>query len=669
MKNQVSAEKKSPVRSAAAFLVLAAFALIIYLPSFSAPFFLDDWGSIVDNQYIRVRDLKPSTLLGAAMQNGLQNRPLSNLSFALNYYFNGIDPLGYHLVNFIFFCLTALGVFLLLMRLLARLGFDRTRSFAAAWLSALVWVSHPLNTQAVTYIVQRHVVFSGAFSIWSLYFFHAGMESKKFRRSLFSLCGLCLFCALLCKETAASLPALIFLYKLYFFDELKPGWLKRNAKWLIALLFFYGLGAAAILRPGMLALLQHDFARNHISAWGKFLSAPRSLFWYLCLIVFPFPQFLSLFHEFPLSTGLLHPATTLLSWLALPAAVVAALALARRQRIFSFAALWYLGSLSVEAMPLPIDLVNEHRLYLAMLGLIVPACSWPVLKAKDFRPALAFAVVVALFFGWFSFSRNQVWTSSMKLWVDVLEKIPGYANAYNNIGAAYAEKGRVDKALLFYSKAVELDPENAIAFDNRGVILKNQGRIDLAVQDFKKAIGLAPEYADAYNNLAAAYIDQGRIDEAIGSAQKALDLTPAFASARYNLGAAYFEKGETASALKNFNQAIELNPQYAAPYRGRAMVYYENGRLDQAIDDFSQAIKLKPRFAEAYNGRGACWQAKGMLDLAVRDYNIAIELKPDYAEPYYNRGLAYKAKGHPDLAEKDFTRAVLLDRKFAAMPR
>jgi len=655
-----------PVRLGAGIFLLA-FALVIYLPSFKAPFHLDDWGSVVNNSYVRILDLKPSSLWRAAWQDGKQNRPLSNLSLALNFYFGGLDPAGYHAVNLLFLGLTALGVWLLLERLLVRMGFEPKRSGIAAWLSALLWAAHPLNTQAVTYIVQRHASFAGAFSVWSIYFFHLGLEARKRRPLFYSLCALCTISAILCKETALVLPALIFLYKVYFFDELKPGWLRSNARWIITLAVFYALAAAVALRPEMLARLRHDFAYHQISAWGKFLSAPRPLFWYLCLILFPFPQFLSLFHEFPLSTGLLHPFTTVVSWAAFLAAVFIALARARRWRIFSFAVLWYLGSLAVEAMPLPIEIVYEHRLYLALLSVLAPACSWPVLKGKSLKLVLPWAMAIALFFGFFTFSRNRVWTSNTALWEDVHKKFPKNADACNNLGAAAVDKGRLDLAVLYYTKAMELDPNNALAYDNRGVVYGKKGQLDLAIKDFNKAIELDPEYADAYNNLGAAYIDKGRIDLAIQDLSKALELDSKFASAYNNLGAAYVEKGQLGPAIQNFSKALELNTKYAAAYRGRGVAYFQRGQLDPAIQDLSKAIELNPKYAEACNGRGAAYQLKGQLDLAIRDYSRAIELDPQYAEPYYNRGLVYKAKAQPELAQKDFDKAIELDPKFAAI--
>ena len=613
-------------------IILLTFALVIYLPSFKGAFHLDDMHSIVDNPYVHIRNLKPATLFRAAFQDFHQNRPLSNLSLALNYYFGRLDPFGYHVVNFIFFCLTGLGIWLLLNRLFLQLGFEQARSGLAAWLCALLWSSHPLNTQAVTYIVQRHTSFAGAFSIWSIYFFHLGLEAKKRQPLFYGLCGLCAACALLCKETALTLPAMLLLYKIYFFDELKPGWLRSNGKWIVALAVFYGLGALVALRPEMLANLRRDFAGKHISAWGKFLTAPRALFWYLHLVVLPLPRFLSLFHEFPLSRSFFHPYTTAVSWLGLLLVVYLALARARRSRIFSFAVLWYLGSLAVESMPLPIEIVYDHRLYLALLSLIVPACAWPVLKAKSLKPVLALSVAVALVFGFFSFSRNRVWTSEASLWEDVLQKYPKNASACNQLGLVYAGEGRLDLAIQYYDKAIELNPSGTDAYNNRGNAYRARGQAGLSIKDFSKAVELNPREANAYYNRGLAYADQGRFD----------------------------------LAIQDYSKAIELGDKNGEAYNNRGAAYANIGRQDLAIEDYLKALELNPGNAAAYNNLGAAYVDKGRLDLAIRNCSKAIEIDPGFAAAYYNRGLAYKAKGQPELAQKDFNQAAELDPQFAS---
>ena len=574
-------------------ILLLAFATLIYLPSFQGSFHLDDLSSIVKNPYVHITDLKPETLFRAAFQDGLQNRPLSNLSLGLNFYFNRTSTFGYHLANFAFFLLTSLAVWLLLERLLLRLGYAPGRSAPAAWLCGLLWASHPLHTQAVSYIVQRHASFAGAFMVWSVYFYHLGLEAKRRRFLLFGLCGACGISAVLCKETAVVLPGLLLLYKLYFFDELKPGWLRRNAIWIIGLAVLYALGAAAFLRPEMLEHLRREFAGKNIDPWEKFLSAPRSLFWYLYLILFPFPQFLSLVHEFPLSTGWLHPPSTLLSWLALLLVVSAALVGARRFRIFSFAVLWYLGTLAVEAMPLPIEIVNEHRLYLALLSLLVPFCAWPLLKAKRLMPALAWGLVIALFFGFFTFTRNRVWVSEISLWGDVARKAPESELAYNGLASAYVERGRPDLVIQVCSKAIELNPRFAEAYSNRGVAYYQKGLLDLAIRDLSRAIELDANLAEAYSNRALAYDGKNQLD----------------------------------LALQDYDRAIAINPEYAYAYNNRGWAYFKMGRLDLAIQDYSRAIAINPGYAQAYKNRGWAYKTKGQLDKAQSDFARASELE------------------------------------------
>jgi len=653
-------------------ILLFAFALAIYQPSFQAPFHFDDVTSVVTNQYVQIRDLKPAPLFRAAFQDFSQNRPFSNLSLALNYYVGQLNPVGYHIVNFLFFCLTALGIWLLLERLFLHMGFGPVRSLLAAWLSALLWAAHPLNIQAVTYIVQRHTSFAGAFSIWSIYFFHTALETKKEglkNRVLLVLRSLgvvgCGLSALLCKETALTLPALIFLYKVYFFDELKPGWLRQNFKWVIALAVFYALGATVALRPAMLARMGQDFTSNHLSAWGKFLSAPRPLFWYLGLVLFPFPQFLNLLHEFPESTGLFHPWTTAFSWAAFLAVVFIALARARSHRLLSFAVLWYLGSLAVESMPLPIYMVFEHRLYLALLSLLVPACAWPVLRAKSLKPVFSWALAVALFFGFFTFSRNRVWTSDAALWKDVVQKSPNSSDAYNNHGIACAKNGQLDLAISDFSKALALDPKLPNAYFARGAAYADKGQPGPAIMDFSKNIELNPKNADAYLNRGIAYVHSGQIDRAIADFNKTIELNPKYPEAYDNRGVAFRASGRLDLAISDYDKAIELDPKDAKAYGNRGNAYGSQGQFDRAISDFSKALEMDPKAAQVYHNRGISYAHKGQLELAIADFSKALELNPKDAEVYAYRGTAYKAKGQDELARKDFAKAIELDPNLA----
>lgn len=560
---------------------IVALALAVYAQSFRAPFQLDDLTSIVSNEYIRVQSLDPGSLSRAAFQDFRQNRPLSNLSFALNYYFNLLDPAGYHAVNFAALAITALLIGLWLSRLFTHLGFEPSRSRLAGWLAALVWALHPANVQAVTYVVQRHASLAGMFSIAGIYFFHLA-QGKKSGRIWFQLVSAfsCLL-ALLSKETAVTLPAIMLAYKVCFFDDLKPGWPARNWKWLAALAAFYAGAGVLALRPATAGAL-FDFEGAPFTAWQKLLSAPRALFWSFSLVVFPVPQRLNLLHDFPASRSWLQPATTIFSWVLLGAVVFAAVRRARQWKIFSFAVAWFLAMNLVELMPLPIDLVNEQRLYLASLSVIAPAAGLAVLRPGKIRLAVGWMMVVALFFGFFTFARNRVWLSEESLWRDVTGKSPSVAMWWSHLCSAQIEAGKLKSAAHACSLALSLDPDLAEARLNLGNIFLQEGDFSRAEIEFQEVLKLKPGDGLGYFNLGLVKIAQNDLAAAKAMFAQAERLNPSEAKVYFNMGLVYEAAGEMAEAARLFGLALKQRPEWLAPRLKLTVIMAGLGRCREA---------------------------------------------------------------------------------------
>ena len=590
-------------------IALIGLPLLSYLPSFHSQFHLDDWTIVRNSRYLNIKDLKPDTLYRAAFQDFKNNRPLVNLTLALNYFIAAagpgqnarIEPLGYHIVNFLVLLITAFGIWLWLRKLLGRLEFDNKTGSWASFAAALVWACHPVNVQAITYVVQRYASLAGMFSIWSICFFHLGEDRDK-RRAIFLVWSV-LFCllALLSKESAATLPALLFLYKLFFFDRLAPGWLKKNWAWILGLVIFYGLAAAFILRPSM-SKVALDFSRQPFQARERIFSEPLALFWYPLIIIFPFPQFLSLLHQFPISHSFFQPET-IFSFLAVCAAIFLAIAQARRHRLLSFAIIWYLGQLLVEAMPLPIEIAHEHRLYLAQLSIIVPAIACPLLKLNRFKPALSWAVLVALFFGFFTWQRNKLFISEQSLWRDTLRKAPEFSSlpwrmyclarvnrseclqaipicrkaemespedltTINNLGACYLKTGETAKAQVEFLLADSLDPGNAAIAFNLGLTGSLRKDYANAAEWYLKSIARNPRNPVAHYNLALSYSALGKEQDYLAELEQALMLNPGYMGARAELALALARKGRCQEAFKlaennsrsdrRFQQAAQL---------------------------------------------------------------------------------------------------------------
>ena len=585
-------------------ILLGAFAWVIYAPGFKGSFHLDDFTSIVQNRYIRIDGLAPATLFRAAFQDFRQNRPLTNLSFALNYYAGRLHPSSYHLVNFCILLFSGLGLWLWLCRLFARLGFPDSRSMLTGWLGAMAWIAHPLNVQAVTYITQRGAALAGGFSLWCIYFYHLALEDYR-RRWLFHL-GWIFFCllALLSKETALVLPAIVLAYKIYFFDEPGPGWLKRNWKWLALLAVFYLAAAGFLLRPGIRGRI-FEYSAVPFSGVEKFLSGPRTFFWYLALTLFPFPSRLSLSHDFPVSSGLFSPLSTFLSWLALLCALFLVFIRGRLSRMFSFAVIWFLGWLLVEAMPLPIDLVNEHRLYLAMLAVMLWPIATPVLLLKKPWPAVAAAVIVICSLGFFSRQRNQVWLDELSLWMDVTQKSPGVGRWWSNYCGALLEAGKLEKAGAACRVAVGLDPRHAGVHINLGNIFFQLGDYSRAGKEYEEALGLEPQSALAYFDLALVRIAQQDLTAAGKLMAEAERVGSPDAVLYFNLGQVYEKLEEPANAMRVLQRAVALRPEWSEPRLKLAGTLLGQGRCREAVELVRGSPVPDPRFEQILRGCGA----------------------------------------------------------------
>ena len=580
-------------------LVLAGAALIIYFPSFPASFHLDDWQIIVANHYLKDFNFRPGSILKAAFQDGGNNRPLVNISLALNYYFNGARPLGFHLVNFLILVLTGLGVWAALRRLLSRLGYQEPRAGLAAWLAALVWVAHPLDTQAITYIVQRYASLAGAFSIWSIYFFHCGSERKGRARGLYLCSALAGLFAMLCKETALTLAALLLAYRIYFFDRFQPGWLKRNAKWMAALAGFYLLAAFLIFRPGMVKTLSSGFLLKQIHPGQRLLTEARVLIWYPLEILFPFPQHLSVFHDFSASQSLVNPISTALSFALILALIAAAVYLARTRPAFSFAVIWYFVLLLVEALPLPIEFASEHRLYLASLAIIAPATAWPILKLNKYKRAAAAIIAIAVLLGGFSRHRNRVWRSEESLWRDTIAKAPSNPRAWLDYCSALAAADNCRRALPVCQKAMALVPSDAGTHNNLGMCYKKMGELESAEKELMKAASLSPDQVSVpLVNLANLYRAKKDYAGAAKWYAAALERDPANAQAHYDLAIIYNVLKREAEAMRELEEALHLNPGLSEARFYLAQALAVKGKCPEARDLIQKAPAGNPQFSE-----------------------------------------------------------------------
>ena len=594
-------------RSPLEFLIVAAAAIAVifaYTAALPGPFVFDDESNITENRHLRIHSLGWDELYAAAFKSPIANRPVANLSLALNYYFNGYNVVGYRFVNIlihIFNGFLLYGLAKVTFRTPAMAGHIQASGLAAAF-AALVWLVHPLHTQSVAYIVQRMTSLAVMFYLLALLcYVKARLDLSGGRRAwLWAGCGLAGLLALGSKEIAATLPAFVLLYEWYFFQKLDASWLRRWLPGIVVACLLMGIISLVFL--GIRNPIEQIFSRyagGEFAAWQRLLTQLRVVCVYISLLIWPHPSRLNLDYDFPASASLLEPPTTLAGFLIIAGLLFLAVRLAKREPLASFSILWFFGNLAIESSVIPLETVFEHRTYLPS---VMPAIAAVALLFRLVRPkwvAVGLLSVAAVGGALWTHQRNQVWSDAVTLWRDCVQKSPLKARPYNNLGTALVDRGRLPEAESNLRKAIELKPQYGDARYNLGYVLIRSGRMEEGARQLLEAIRLEPENYMAHNNLGIAYLLQENYPPAVHHLQEALRLKPDFETARNNLGVALKNQGDLDAALREFSEAIRLKPDFAEAYNNLGLTLKEQGKLKEAEENFRRALRVNPEYETA----------------------------------------------------------------------
>ena len=632
-----------------ALLVLAGGAA--YARSFAGPFVFDDVGSIVDNPTIR--HLWPLGPALAPPPGGLtvSGRPFLNLTLALNHAFGGTHVGGYHALNLVIHLLAGLALLGVARRTLRALP-------VLAWAIALLWTVDPLQTESVTYVIQRAESLMSLWYLLTLYCFirhaetQAGSSDGKGRGPWSSLCVISCLLGMATKEVMVSAPLIALLYDRTFLSgSFRAAWLRRRplylalaATWILLLGLVIGEGGGRGGSAGLGAA---------VSGWAYWLTQPAAVARYLRLAVWPHPLVFEYGTFWVKAAGQVLPAAFLVGLLILGTAVAL-----RRWPAWGFLGCWFFALLAPTSLvPGTTQMIVEHRVYLALapmlaalLGAGTAAGRWLSRRAGIAEPAAAGwgALVLAAGMGILATDhRNQTYRSELVLWADTAAKRPGNALAHNNLGIALEKiPGRIPEAIAQFQEALRLDPNFYEAHNDLGNLwLKTPGRLPDAVAEYRAALRMWPGFAEAHNDLGDALWQMpDRRDEAISEYKAAMRIKPGYAGAHNNLGKAWLETpGKWQGAVNQFEEALRLQPDFAEAHNNLGNAWaLQPGRLHDAIGQFQEALRLNPGFAEAHNNLGNAWlQVPGKLPEATRQLEEALRLQPDYPEALNNLGNAW----------------------------
>ncbi|MGH8396971.1 MAG: hypothetical protein ACRETA_01825 [Gammaproteobacteria bacterium] len=438
-------------------LLLLVATLLAYWPGLHGPFLFDDYSSITNNPALHLGGLARHDLMRAAFSShaGLLLRPISMMSFAMNYYFFGESSFSFKLVNLFIHLANALLILWLSRRLLVncrrRFQFEWTDT-QLTWASVIVtavWALHPLNLTSVLYVVQRMTSLAALFTLTGMLAYIYGRERMVAEKTgwplVWLLTPLCGVIGVLCKEDAALLPLYLLVIEWLIF-----GFQSANQRVAKNVWAFYFCG---LLLPGLIGvayLIHHHeilagYAGRSFTLPERVLTEFRVVFLYIKWTFFPDIRQLALYHDdIRVSTGLLAPMTTLWSLLALVALLALAVWQRKQRPLLSLGILWFFAGQMMESTVLPLLIAFEHRNYLPDYGLLLAFFSLLLLPAASgshvLRPSLRWALAALILPVLFSatFIRASEWRSYLDFAYYEALHHPESGQALYSLGQAYS---------------------------------------------------------------------------------------------------------------------------------------------------------------------------------------------------------------------------------------
>jgi protein O-mannosyl-transferase len=651
-------------------LLIVAAVLVAYGNTIWSPFVLDDLPSITENASIRSWE----SAFATPVQSSTYARPLLNLSLALNYRISGYSVWSYHVVNLLCHVGSALVLYGIIRRTL--FGLSGARSTLIAGGAALIWAVHPLNTEAVTYTVQRAESLMGLFLLLTIYGFIRFTGDDPKRSWIFGV--LSVFSCLLgmaTKEVMVSAPLIVWIYDRTFVAG--SFWAALCVRWK-----YYCALASTWIVLAFLVLGSHGRGGTAgfgagVSVWSYLVTQAPAIVHYLRLCAYPRP--LIFYYGKGLVTDPLSVVPESVVVITLLGATLWAL---RRNPAVGFlgASFFLVLAPSSSFVPVVTETVAEHRMYLALIPVVVIG----VLAINRLFGSFGLLIVpmIALTLGAMTYSRNQAYGSAFKLWGATVRDDPMNPWAHNNLGCELDTiPGRARDAMAEYETALRLKPDHAEAHYNLANDLRLvPGQINGAIAHYEAAVKYDPNFPKAQNNLATALLDvPGRFSDSIYHYREAIRLDPGYAKAHFNLGNAWSTvPGRERDAIAEYRIALGIHPDYAEAHNALGKVLLNDpATQSEAVAHLNEAIRINPGYAEAHYNLGTVLSAvPGQTDEAIAHLREAVRLKSDYAEARNN--LANLLAGvpehweeaialyrtaleiHPDYAEEHYNLAVAL---------
>ncbi len=554
----------------------------------------------------------------------------------------------------------------------------------------MLWAVHPLNTQAVSYIIQRLESIMALFYLLTLYCFVRAQHSRwRFGWYLLSMlaCGL----GMGCKEVMVTAPLVVLCYDRAYVG--RSWWRAVRDRGL----FYVALAATWLVLAWAMGHFQGEYRSGALlsveglSPWTYLTNQAAVITHYLQLAFVPAHQCAVYGWPVETSTGKLWPYLALIGGL-----LIAALWLMVARPALGFPAISFFLVLAPTSSVVPIiDLAFEHRLYLPLTAIVTLVCvglgrmlgllDWssaqpPTKTRQALAVALGLSATVAL--AMTTYARNEVYRSEESFWRDVTEKAPGNVQGWLGLGGVSAKQHAMEEAERCFLRALELAPDqakpqatyagllissgryseaaelldkagksepNLVEFVvNQGLLLSLQGKFAEAQPYLEAGVRAAADDEELQTNLIVNLCYLGKVEQALSTAEANLARRPRSARATNDVAACQLAGGDARTSIETARRAIELDPQLARAHATLGMAVSLHSPRE-AIAHLQRACDLDPQSHEFLSALANLTMNEDPQS-AVELYRRAAGLRPDDVQTKLRLAMAYDATGQVEPA-------------------
>jgi len=608
------------------FVLIIFIGILAYANSLQGQFLWDDESLVQYNPYIKdwsyLQTIFTNRLGSSVKEAGAFYRPVQTFTYLIDYSIWRLDVFGYHLANMAWHIFAALSIFSLVQVLF--------RNGKLSLLTALLFIVHPIHTEAVSYISGRADSLAVFFMMLSyiLYLKH----DQKCGNALLGLMMISYILALLSKEISLILPLLVWLYHCSF---------KKPIHWK-AFLILVGTVIGYVLWRGLVIgtkSMSEGAAPTFLERIpGVFVALTN----YFSLLLFPFN--LHMEHG-----GILFPFSEPKAMIGFALFIALCIYVFRRREkdpFLFFATGWFFIALFPSSNVLmPINAyMAEHWLYLPSVGFFLISARFfiSLFENPKFKGLAILAVIgLLVFYSALTIRQNRYWNNGINFYKKMLQYAPNSSRLYNNLAKAYHDAGKNDELIDLLKSSIQLQADNALAHNNLGNAYKGIGQFEEAKRSYRQAIKIDPTHAGPYFNLSTIYLDvEENTEEAIVLLNKAIELSPHFSKPYTQLGLIYFAQGESEKAIALMNKSSKLDPDDPQIYHHLGYVYIQLGDPQKATAMYEKAIEVDPNYVEAYHDLAIIYVSVQKYALAIKycDLSVAMGYKDEALlralEPY-----------------------------------